>query len=161
MPIGTIQWKYYKAVKTLKLALGNLTISLLFAISFVMSKKIVKEANISQEIKNELIVQEEKETEETDTTTTKKENNLEQATMKNTLEDKQEGSRVENILQNKEENTKLENGIQKPVPIQSNATTPIISWHLLGISALFFLISIIFFIIFQKRQQKGDKKASK
>ena len=121
MPIGTVQWKYYKALKALKISLGNLTMSLLFAICFVISQKTEKKSSEQQQINNKQLDNNEKE----ESTTTKEE------AIKDTL---QENSRLDKTI---------------------------MPWYLLGASAIFLLISIIFFIIFQKHQQKRLKKASK
>ena len=53
--MGTVQWKYYRAVQSLKISLGNLTTSLLFAIAFVLSQNTRKKSSIQENIgiKNE------------------------------------------------------------------------------------------------------------
>lgn len=135
MPIGTVQWKYYKALKALKISLGNLTMSLLFAICFVISQKTEKKSSEQQQINNKQLDNNEKE----ESTTTKEE------AIKDTLQ----------------ENSRLDNVIQEPNFIDITENKTIMPWYLLGASAIFLLISIIFFIIFQKHQQKRLKKASK
>ncbi len=135
MPIGTVQWKYYKALKALKISLGNLTMSLLFAICFVISQKTEKKSSEQQQINNKQLDNNEKE----ESTTTKEE------AIKDTLQ----------------ENSRLDNVIQEPNFIDIPENKTIMPWYLLGASAIFLLISIIFFIIFQKHQQKRLKKASK
>lgn len=135
MPIGTVQWKYYKALKALKISLGNLTMSLLFAICFVISQKTEKKPSEQQQLNNKQLDNNEKE----ESTTTKEE------AIKDTLQ----------------ENSRLDNVIQEPNFIDIPENKTIMPWYLLGASAIFLLISIIFFIIFQKHQQKRLKKASK
>ena len=135
MPIGTVQCKYYKALKALKISLGNLTMSLLFAICFVISQKTEKKSSEQQQINNKQLDNNEKE----ESTTTKEE------AIKDTLQ----------------ENSRLDNVIQEPNFIDIPENKTIMPWYLLGASAIFLLISIIFFIIFQKHQQKRLKKAYK
>lgn len=53
--MGTVQWKYYKAVNALKISLGNLTTSLLFAIAFLLSGNTRKKSSVQEtiDVKNE------------------------------------------------------------------------------------------------------------
>lgn len=140
MPIGTVQWKYYKAIKALKISLGNLTASLLFMVAFILSKTTMKKEDVIKEStstigKNELEDQ-----------ATKKEQEV-QEMMKNTIQDNSmENERVENIIQ---------------MPEQAVEPTKVHNEYLLGISIIFLILSIIFFIIFEKRQQKRKIKMSK
>lgn len=138
--MGTVQWKYYKAIKALKISLGNLTASLLLAIAYVLSRttrkkeSIIKEnTNTSTNEKNELKDQETKREEET-----KKEQES-QETIKNVVEDSTQNESLENIIQ---------------MPHETIEYTKMHNEYLLGISIIFLIFSIIFFIIFQKHKQK-------
>lgn len=49
IPIGTVQWKYYKAIHSLKLLLGNLSMFIITMVVLLMKKGIVKEETIIEE----------------------------------------------------------------------------------------------------------------
>ena len=149
MPIGTVQWKYYRAVKALKISLGNLTTSLLFAIAYVLSQNTRKKNNVQQniEIKNEQANQENVQ-ENIEESTTKKENEISKDT-----------NAFDNERKNIVETEKIENSIQFPEKISEEIQAN--NYYLLGISEGFLIISIIFLIIFQKHQQKRKLNSSK
>lgn len=139
-PIGTVQWKYYKAIDTLKLFYGNLfmfitTLFLYFRIK-PNDRANKAEAEIP-DVENEILGD-------------KQENQKEE----NKLSDKLEEGRVENeVIQNEviENIQEISDGqdyyIYKPV--------------ILGISTIFLFFTIIFGIILIKYQQNRKKKTSK
>lgn len=149
MPIGTVQWKYYRAVKALKISLGNLTTSLIFAIAFVLSRNTRKKSSIQETtgIKNEQANQDnlQENIKESDT---KKENEISKDT-----------DAIDNERKNIVESEKVENSIQIPEEISEIIQTN--NYYLLDISGVFLIISIIFLIIFQKHQQKRKLNSSK
>lgn len=150
MPIGTVQWKYYKAINALKISLGNLTTSLLFAIAFVLSRNTRKKSSVQEniEIKNEQANQENIQ-ENVQESNTKKENEISKDT----------DLIVDNERKNIIENEEIENIIQLPEKTPETVQTN--NYFLLGISGIFLIISIIFLIIFQKHQQKRKLNSSK
>lgn len=139
MPIGTVQWKYYKSLHSLKLLIGNLS---LFVISSVISIKTIfskhrKEANILlEEDKNEqmenILIEEDKE----------------QTILEN--------SRVEDpILANKEE-------IQEEIiEVEKTNNVTVLDIGLISLTSIFLCLTIYFTIICANYQQKRRKKASK
>lgn len=149
MPIGTVQWKYYKAINALKISLVNLTTSLVFAIAFLLSQSTKKKSNIQEntEIKNEQTNQENVQ-ENIQESNTKKENEISKDTYT-----------VDNERKNILESEKFENTLQVPEKILEEVQTN--NFYLLGISGIFLIISIIFLIIFQKHQQKRKTNSSK
>ncbi len=149
MPIGTVQWKYYRAVKALKISLGNFTTSLLFAIAYVLSQNTRKKNNVQQniEIKNEQANQE------------NVQENIEESTMKKENEISKDTNAFDNERKNIVETEKIENSIQFPEKISEEIQAN--NYYLLGISGGFLIISIIFLIIFQKHQQKRKLNSSK
>lgn len=151
MPIGTVQWKYYKAVKSLKISLGNLMASLLVFITFVLTQKTKKQNSIKED--ESITTKEEEKTnvQEEAQESTKKENDV---------QSKIESDMLENITQNAKEEQSEDNMLQMPQEEIQNCTQ-INHAYLLGISAMFLIISISFFIIFQKHQQKRKNKTSK
>lgn len=144
MPIGTVQWKYYKAIKALKISLGNLTASLLFAIVFVISQITRRKENISQD---------------SITTTQKNEQYVNQVTESETKKENDTEETMRNLIGNVSNNENLENVIQ--IPQETILNREVNNGYLLGISGVFLMISIAFFIIFQIRQQKRRMKTSK
>ncbi len=138
MPIGTVQWKYYKSIHTLKILLGNLsmfiiTISLFFA---GQTKNRKKEANMLEEEQKEESIKKEQATEKVEADST-------------------ENNRVEQANENNEitENTIIQDTNQENLNK--------VNIGILSISSIFLIITIIFTIIFIKNQQKVKKKMSK
>lgn len=134
MPTGTVKWRYYKAINTLKLLLSNLT---MFIISFISSiyalkstKKIISQIQEENVIENIVIAADENQ--------------------------KQQYEKSENTQQNSQEeiNTTIieetnENEVNYP------------AIGLMGISTVFLMLTIIFSIIFAKYQLKLKKNLSK
>lgn len=134
MPTGTVKWRYYKAINTLKLLLSNLT---MFIISFISSiyalkstKKIISPIQEKNVIENIVIAADENQ--------------------------KQQYEKSENTQQNSQEeiNTTIieetnENEVNYP------------AIGLMGISTVFLMLTIIFSIIFAKYQLKLKKNLSK
>lgn len=134
MPTGTVKWRYYKAINTLKLLLSNLT---MFIISFISSiyalkstKKIISPIQEENVIENIVIAADENQ--------------------------KHQYEKSENTQQNSQEeiNTTIieetnENEVNYP------------AIGLMGISTVFLMLTIIFSIIFAKYQLKLKKNLSK
>lgn len=134
MPTGTVKWRYYKAINTLKLLLSNLT---MFIISFISSiyalkstKKIISPIQEENVIENIVIAADENQ--------------------------KQQYEKSENTQQNSQEeiNTTIieetnENEVNYP------------AIGLMGISTVFLMLTIIFSIIFAKYQLKFKENLSK
>ncbi len=134
MPTGTVKWRYYKAINTLRLLLSNLT---MFIISFISSiyalkstKKIISPIQEENVIENIVIAADENQ--------------------------KQQYEKSENTQQNSQEeiNTTIieetnENEVNYP------------AIGLMGISTVFLMLTIIFSIIFAKYQLKLKKNLSK
>lgn len=139
VPTGTIKWRYYKSVHTLKLLLSNLT---MFIVSFVSSIIILKNKTKSElpikedsNIKNNNIVNEDK-TENCKDELVKRDDSI-------MLEDKNSQTQENVIIENQYNNNNY------------------IGKSFIGISVIFFVITIFFSIIFVKYQLKTRKKLSK
>lgn len=134
MPTGTVKWRYYKAINTLKLLLSNLT---MFIISFISSIYALKSTKkIISPIQEENVIE-----------------NIVIAADGN---QKQQYEKSENTQQNSKEeiNTTIieetnENEVNYP------------AIGLMGISTVFLMLTIIFSIIFAKYQLKLKKNLSK
>ena len=140
IPIGTVKWKYYKSIHTLKLLLGNLG---MFIITFTMSLKIVfsnqrKESQLTDEIQGNDSIP--------DTSTTSTEQPKTE-TSESYRED------IDNTIKDDETHQIV---IQEQVNINNYYEIGILS-----VSAIFLIFTIIFAIIFAKHQLKRMKKSSK
>ena len=161
-PVGTVKWRYYKSIYSLKVILGNLA---MFIVSFGIGIKALvsnrKSENISRQenAKQNIQVQEDK------TNTTISDENIfqdksESYNSETTLEEsiRQDISTTNattNITQDTNTTTK-ENTIYEEQPI--NNYNQYIGYSFLGISIVFLVISLYFFI---KCQLKHIRKLSK
>lgn len=137
MPTGTVKWRYYKAVNTLKLLLSNFT---MFIISFISSIFAIK-----NEKKEASKIQEE---------------NIMKNNEFSTDEDKkQQYEQSEEILQNSQKPG--ENTITNTIETASENTVNYTAISLMGVSIMFLVLTIIFLIIFTKYQLKQRDKLSK
>lgn len=136
-PTGTIKWRYYKSINTLKLLLSNLG---MFIISFISScfvmkngKKVSPEFRVdeSDEIKEEL--------------------------KDEIMEDKEFSKENENTMID-DKNSQTQDSIVVGMP---NISNNYLGMSLMGMSAIFLILTIIFSIIFTKHQLKRKKKLSK
>ena len=144
MPMGTVQWKYYTSLYTLRLLLGNISmviIGMLIYIKSNMSNRKIKQTNISNdiEIDNENISDKKEQSENETSLSIESDTNSSNSTddiLKNQIIEVQETQKVYY------ENTNFNIGI-------------------LSFTGLFILFSIIFAIIFIKNQQKAKRNVSK
>lgn len=138
-PTGTIKWKYYKSIHTLKILLGNLG---MFFVSFISSIIFFKNgAKKSDTVKEDV---------------SDSEDNIfredEEIKGNPTEENK------ENIISDEKEE-QLQENVVVDIPVRNNINYMGIGF--MGISSVFFIITIIFSIIFAKHQLKRRKKLSK
>ena len=140
IPTGTVKWKYYKSINTLKLLLSSLS---MFIITFVTSIFAFKNGNKSSkpmDAEDQLEVEENRQDEEV------------AGSLKEEFKDK-------NQIIADEEIQKEENVIVVEPVITDNINY--IGIGLMSISGIFFIITITFLIIFTKNQLKGRKNLSK
>lgn len=135
-PTGTIKWRYYKSIHTLKILLSNLGMFIITAILGITALRIDRN-------KSETNTENEEQT---------KEENIIETLPKEELK-KAEDSTLEN-----KDSQMQENIIEVPDTINN---TNYIGLSFIGISTIFFIITIIFSIIFTKYQLKRRKKLSK
>lgn len=139
-PVGTIKWRYYKSIHTLKILLSNFG---MFLITFIIGLKAIlssSERNEAQVIDNVI-----------------KEENIKED------EDNKKES-IENSLANKtnQDSVSKEDIKEEIIIPQKNETN--INYYgigILGISSVFLITAIIFTIFFTKYQLKRKKKLSK
>ena len=145
-PTGTIKWKYYKSIHTLKLLLSNLG---MFIITFVIGiKTTITTKNRTQDKQSNSMANE-----------TNKENEdiRNQETTESTQWELAHNASIQDRVE--EKNTTNEE-IQIPVNEQINNVN-YYGVGILAISGIFLLFTIIFLINFIKHQLKQKGKASK
>ena len=139
-PVGTIKWRYYKSIHTLKILLGNLG---MFLITFTIGLKAI----LSSSEKNE---------EQVADNVTNEEN------MREDEDNKKENIEDSSANKTKQDSIANENIKEEIIIPQENETN--INYYgigILGISSVFLITTIIFTIFFTKYQLKRKKKLSK
>lgn len=139
-PIGTIKWRYYKSINNLKIMLSNFAI---FVITFIVGIKTL----LNKKITNNQIKEEIKENAEINQTNNEKENSKTE-----TSKDKENNrDEINNINQiTKEETIIIESENKKEINYYGIG--------ILSISAIFLIITIIFFIKYQLKLKKKPSK---
>lgn len=140
MPIGTVQWKYYKSLHTLKILLSSLSMYIITIIVFIAQRNNNKTS---------------KEPEKEETT---KQENEEQKNQEETMK-KEEASGDTSRTENTYTNTITQEYIS--VEHKDNISLTSKDIGLLAISTIFLTITINFLTFFIKNQQKTNKKVSK
>lgn len=146
IPIGTVQWRYYKALNTLKTLLTNLSMFILTFVVYIVNKRKSIKVKIEDEYKEEIENEQQNKiiTEDSSEQNSSKQDSL-QCEVKQNLENIQNNIQNENIILKEENN--LKNDTYNNI--------------ILGFSTIFLTLTIIFTIIFIKHQQNGKKKTSK
>ncbi len=142
VPTGTVKWRYYKSIHTLKILLGNLG---MFIITFVIGIKTLFNQNKSNRAEQEIIE---------DNQIEQNQENLEDETTKSDLQESFQDEN--NIDESIKEEIKEEISVQEPISTVNYYTVGIFSF-----SAIFLSLTIIFTIFFTKYQLKAKKKMSK
>lgn len=137
-PTGTIKWIYYKSINTLKLLLSNLA---MFIISFISSCFAMK---TRKKLSPKLNVNESNQTKEEIKDEITEDKELLQDNKKSTITNDKSSQMQESVIEE--------------VP---NISNNYLSISLIGVSTIFFILTIIFSIIFTKHQLKRKKKLSK
>ena len=137
-PTGTIKWIYYKSINTLKLLLSNLA---MFIISFISSCFAMKNR---KKLSPKLNVNESNQTKEEIKDEITEDKELLQDNKKSTITNDKSSQMQESVIEE--------------VP---NISNNYLSISLIGVSTIFFILTIIFSIIFTKHQLKRKKKLSK
>ena len=154
-PIGTVKWRYYKSIYALRILLSNLG---MFIVTFILGIVSFKATN---KISNNIINQEEVQDKSENKNEESINDNFKEESINNSLKDEDTMNKIE-----KEENDE----IKTEEEIKENTTTqePIIEssvnyfgYGIMGISAVFLTLTIIFAIILKKHQLNSRKKSSK
>ena len=141
-PTGTIKWRYYKAVNTLKMTLSSFAMFLVtFALSIVTFKNSTKDLAIKDSI-----VQDQTGTIEN------KEESKENSANGNFREE--QDTSIDSILGD------LENSTSASTIVTPNESINYIGFGFLGLSTIFLVLTITFAIFLGKRRLNSKKKSS-
>lgn len=166
MPIGTVQWKYYKSLHALKLLIANLSMFVIGVVTCLFNNSRLKESKVEQD---ENKTEDNKEQGSTIEDNQKQDSVQNQKDNKNTIKHEnivedisnENSNTIENIVQNE----LIENIVQEETKIESsNITvdrTMFTNAILYGLTNVFLCFSIFFTIIVVKNQQNKRKQASK
>ena len=168
LPSGTVKWKYYKSINSLKVLLGNLG---MFIITFIIGVKTLFNTNRMSNINQEAVLDQEVLNEnQTENDINKSDITVNDNTLQeefNRLEDSSSVAVEQNIEENLDvENTETENKEQNTVEeikviqddIIKEDNISFLGVGFLGISAVFLILTIIHFIKIQlKRKRKTSK----
>lgn len=154
MPIGTVQWRYYTSLHSLKLMIGNISMFILTISIFILHRKFEKnkfETNkVADNIEAENIY---------NTNIEENLENIDNAEVEEKIEEYNDVKSNEDFLNIEEDKTPLYNNIidESTPTIQVDIND---NYHnnldigLLSVSGIFLFFSIIFAIIFFKIQKK-------
>lgn len=166
MPIGTVQWKYYKSLHALKLLIANLSMFVIGVVTCLFNNSRLKESKVEQD---ENKTEDNKEQGSTIEDNQKQDSVQNQKDNKNTIKHEniaedisnENSNTIENIVQNE----LIENIIREETKIEScNITvdrTMFKNAILYGLTNVFLCFSIFFTIIVVKNQQNKRKQSSK
>lgn len=146
-PTGTIKWRYYKGVHTLKILLSNLG---MFIVTFVIGIKTLFNKKISNKIEQEEIIE--------DSQIEQNQENLEDEATKSEIQESIKDETNNDINESQNE------GIKEEIGIPEQPNTEQINYYgvgILSISSIFLIITITFLSFFVKYQLKRNKKTSK
>lgn len=154
MPIGTVQWRYYKALHSLKILIANLSMFILTTAIFIANKTLFKNRKklANEEVKEE---QEEYRKEED---LTQKDNDASQESTKKENNELKENLEFKNEMLG---NNTTDNEIKEYETVEEITNVNYIDIGILSLSGIFLVTTIIFSIIFVKHQQNSKKNVSK
>lgn len=162
-PVGTVKWRYYKSIYNLKAILGNLAIFIIS--SLIGTKALVSNKKIKDISQIEKVEQNSTQKDNLTNSSVADENIFKDETKNSSNEIKKEESISQDINTNTNTNINItqddnikaqENTIYQEQ--QNNNYNQYIGYSFLGISLIFFIITLYFFI---KYQPKHLKKLSK
>lgn len=154
MPIGTVQWRYYTSLHSLKLMIGNISMFILTISIFILHRKFEKNKFETNKVADNI------ETENIDNTNIEENlENIDNAEVEEKIEEYNDVKSNEDFLNIEEDKTPLYNNIidESTPTIQVDIND---NYHnnldigLLSVSGIFLFFSIIFAIIFFKIQKK-------
>lgn len=163
MPIGTIQWKYYKSLHSLKLLIGNLSLFIVAATLTITNlrnnkRKITNIIDENIEENENQIILEDTEIKDIERQDSIQENYRNEETILNNYKENNKEFEKEEANEETNEETNVQT-IQET--IESNIELTFTNIALISATSIFLCFTIFFTIIFTNYQQKIKKKASK
>lgn len=156
IPIGTVQWKYYKSLHTLETLISSVSLYIITMVLFITQKEVNMKKKVTTENENT----------EVEAPIIKEENSYLQKDKDDEMQKSESPNARENVIQNEkaeEENTQI-NEIKEEITqeiTQQNNNINVYDIGILSFSSILLIITIIFTHIFRKHQQNLKKKASK
>lgn len=166
IPIGTVQWKYYNAISSLKISIGSLAGAVLAFIFVIARGEFWKKREyLNDNEKNNAINNEKQGTEKNmETQYNQSESNATDATNEQIEQGKQEVTKTEESKKDINDTQKIENNQEIKTITEVNSNENNLS-KIDGFQAAFTCLGIalfvIFIIFFKKYQQKLKAKSSK
>ena len=159
MPMGTVQWKYYKSLNSLKLLIGNLSMFIIGTITCILNKKQIKKATINNTEKAEQVEKENVTQNNNIKEESKNNDETEQASIENNL--KQEET-LANIIAENNGQEEIKQG-EQTIIITELVENRIVPREIIlyGLTSIFLFFTIFFTIISIKNQQSKKEKTSK
>lgn len=155
IPIGTVQWRYYTALHSLKLMIGNISMFILTLSIFILHRRFEKNKFETNKVADNNI-----ETENIDNTNVEENlENIDNAEVEEKIEEYNDVKSNKNFMDIAEDNMSLYNNIidESKQTIQAYTNDNYynnLDIGLLSASGIFLFFSIIFAIIFLKIQKK-------
>lgn len=151
MPTATVQWKYYKAVNSLKISLANLAGAILYFMLVVTRKLKLKNLKAENKVNNAI---QDDDNEENFITSESSNKKGDSANIENNSKPSQFDEATSKYVE-----SSIESGVETVLGYFENVD--LVQITLGGISSVFLVISIIFAIFFKKHQQNRKNKTSK
>ena len=154
MPIGTVQWRYYTSLHSLKLMIGNISMFILTISIFILHRKFEKNKFETNKVADNI------EAENIDNTNIEENlENIDNAEVEEKIEEYNDVKSNEDFLDVAEDKTPLYNNVidESTQTIQADINDNYynnLDIGLLSASGIFLFFSIIFAIIFLKIQKK-------
>lgn len=146
-PTSTVKWRYYKSIHTLKLLLGNLG---MFVMLFVVGLKLLLHQNHLSNRQPSQIIEDE----------TIKQDKEENENKTETLEDEKKTTDQKQEISNEPLESEIRQEMGIPIKEKDHYGT-YFGIGVLGISGIFFIMTILFSLFLVKYQLKGKVKTSK
>lgn len=178
IPIGTVQWRYYTALHSLKLLLGNLSLFIIGFMLFIANKNLKKtqtnregaDMSSEEETLGEMgSIYENDESDVQQSIGNEEKNENTSSIQVNPNQDLDNTVNLDNIIDSSTITNQIYENTEANIEIEESTTEVsdnigkmnTIDIVLLGFSGLFLLLTIIFSVIYIKHQQKTKKKLSK
>ena len=157
IPIGTVQWKYYKAINSLKISIGSIVgAALAFLIVIARGELWKKEEHFDDRWKNNESTNKNEDVSKTNEGTSSIMDNAQKNDEQVIQNDSQTKEQQENINQETKTGTEVESK-----PAETNQKTNKLDGIQIAFLTIGIALFVIFIIFFKKYQQKLKKKSSK